>query len=484
MSVIIGRAEARRTLDDALLSGRAELVSVIGRRRVGKTYLIREHFDDQIAFAVTGLQNATLAENLVGFSASMARLAGGAVDEHRYHNWQDAFIGLSRAMESALEREPARRVLFFDELPWLAGRRSRFLVGFTWFWNAWAEQHRVVVVICGSAAAWMARRVIADRGGLHNRVTRHIHLSPFTLAESRALLRSQGIDFDTYQLILLYMALGGVPYYLQLVRRGESASQAIDRLCFAARGPLRNEFALLYPALFEQSQRHIDIVRALATNGAGLTRQEIAARTRITNGGGLTRLLDELAHSDFVEAYVPFGGSARKLVYRLVDEYSLFHLRFLAVGVPREGDFLAAVETPARRAWAGFAFESVCLRHVTQVKAALGIAGIRARAHAFRASAKTDDEHGEVGGVQIDLLLDRADQTITLIECKFSEQPFRLTRSYAAELREKRVRFKLHTRTRKMVLIALATPLGLSDPASAAEVVSAVIGGEELLKEG
>jgi AAA+ ATPase superfamily predicted ATPase len=155
-------------------SSEAELVSVHGRRRVGKTFLIREHLAKDIAFELTGVHGAPLREQLRNFATSLAAAVHSPLQPAPPRDWQEAFRQLSTHLDS-LPRRSTKRVIFFDELPWLASRRSGFLRAFEHFWNAWAVKRRdLVVIVCGSASAWMVQRVLQAKGGLHNRVTRQI----------------------------------------------------------------------------------------------------------------------------------------------------------------------------------------------------------------------------------------------------------------------------------------------------------------------
>ena len=415
-----------------------------------------------------------MREQLFNFDASLAAVAGTGGELTRHSDWMSAFLSLTRLVEGALTREPLRKpVLFFDELPWLASRRSRFLQAFSWFWNSWAQSRRVVVVICGSAASWMIRQVVNDRGGLHNRITLRIHLAPFTLAETEQYLRSRAIQLSRFQVLQIYMALGGVPFYLKQVQPGESAIQNIQRICFDRTGLLRDEFGKLYPALFEKSERHVEVIRALAERRKGLSRQEIIESTKLSNAGSLTRILVELEQSDFIAKYPAYGGKQQGVLYRLTDEYSAFYLQVMRSNANLgEGGFLALSQKPAFVSWAGFAFESVCLRHVQQLKGALGITGIYAQAATFHSRG---DAGAGIGGVQIDLLLDRADQTISTIEAKFSPEPFVLTKAYAEQLQTKLSRFRLLTRTRKQLFLVLVSPYGVQSNQHSIGLVDAVV---------
>lgn len=467
MAEMVGRAEEQRSLERARDSPDAELIAIHGRRRVGKTFLVREFFRADIAFELTGSHGAPLREQLANFAAALGRAMRARLPPAPPRDWVHAFQQLVSYVES-LPKRRRKRVLFFDELPWLASPRSGFLRAFEHFWNAWAAKQALVVVVCGSASAWITRRILHAKGGLHNRVTRRIRLAPFTLAETESYLASRNLRIGRYQTLELYMALGGIPFYLQLLERGESAAASIDRLCFASDGPLRDEFSMLYASLFEHFERHEQIVRALAARPYGLTRNGVLRETGMESGGTLTRSLEELAESGFILRMPRFGYDAKEAVFRLVDEYSLFYLKWIERYRGRtQNAWLSRRGSPAWRAWSGHAFEGICLSHVGLLKRALGIEAVETQESTWQHRA--DDEHDR--GAQIDLVIDRKDATINLCEMKFSESEFVVDKRYAAELRSKRDVFQRETATRKATIITMVTTYGVRDNAWRREVV-------------
>lgn len=461
VTTLVGRTRERRALSEALTSTRPELVAVYGRRRVGKTFLVRQSYADDLVFELVGSHAGNRGTQLRAFAGALRRALGTPAPLATPDDWPHAFELLEAYLEPLLRRARRKRVIFFDELPWLATARSGFLAAFEHFWNAWASrQPRLVVVICGSAASWMLNMVIRQRGGLHNRVTRRLRLDPFTLGETELLLTSVGARLGRYQILQLYMALGGVPHYLAQVRSGESAAQAIDRLCFAKGAPLRDEFSELYQALFRKPERHEAVVRALASKRRGLTRTELLAASGLATGGATSKVLDELIESGFVMATPQLGRLSRDSVYRLVDPYSQFYLRFIERHRGRaEGAWLAKHRSPAFRAWSGLTFESICLTHISGIKRALGIAAVETEEGAWRHVASEPDEDG----AQIDLVIDRADQTMNLCEMKFSEAEYVVDKAYARELRHKRATFERVTGTRKTLFLTLVTTYGLKE---------------------
>lgn len=451
--VIIGRAEEQAIMKDAYESPRPEFVAVTGRRRVGKTYLIRNFFGGKIDFSFSGILNGGYQLQLQNFWASLNEQLPQKREMAEPQNWMEAFRLLAKCLQA--KRRSKRMVVFIDELPWLDTHKSNFLSSLEWFWNAWASQHNVLLIVCGSATAWIINNLINHQGGLHNRITKRLHLSPFSLHETRAFLRHNQIALSDYQTLLLYMALGGVPFYLKEVRKGESALQAVDRICFRKGGLLNNEFDNLYKALFKNSEHHEKIIQALATKMKGLTRPELLELTGLSDGGTFTSLLSELEWCDFITSMRPFGKAKKETLYRLHDEYSLFFLKFMRN--KKNVNWQQMATTQSWKAWSGFSFENICLKHIDQIKAALGISGIYSESSGFSHPGMEDQP-----GIQVDLLIDRRDEVINLCEAKFYDKPFALTKAQAQALQRKVGLFQTYSKTTKTLFPTLISPYALT----------------------
>ena len=451
----IGREKETEILQEALHSQEAEMVSVIGRRRVGKTFLVDSVYGEKIVFKLTGVQNATKHEQLLNFTSRLSIAAPHALLVKPPSNWLEAFIQLIKLLEQKDQTE--KLVVFLDELPWLASHKSGFLKGFSYFWNSWAVNQNIVVVICGSAASWMIKKVLHNKGGLHNRVTKRIHLKPFNLAETETFLQSRNIFFDHYQLIQLYMAIGGIPHYLKEIKGGKSAVQNIDHVCFSDTGLLKDEFLNLYPALFDNADTHIAIIRALASKKQGMVRMDIVEAAKLTDGGRTTNVLEELAQSGFITAYHPFGKKKKDLLYRLTDEYSLFYLNFIEDNIREgEGTWETFSQAQSYKSWSGYAFESICFKHIPQIKKALGISRVYSVSASFLKKGTPTEP-----GTQIDLLIDQKDHVINLFEVKFYNTEFSISKEYANQLRNKIRVFQETTKTKKQIFLSLITTFGL-----------------------
>lgn len=370
------------------------------------------------------------------------------------------------------QKTTKKRVIFFDEVPWMATHKSGFLKGLSYFWNSWAvREPNIVVVLCGSAASWMINKILRNKGGLHNRVTRRVRLQPFTLAETEAYLKSRHVYFDQYQLLQIYMVMGGIPHYLKELKVGKSATQNINRICFSEDGLLRDEFFSLYPALFQHANYHVAIIRALATKQSGMNRNEILEISKLPDGGRITQVLDELYQSGFIAIYPPFGKRKKGQVYRLVDQYSLFYLRFIEKNLQNPPSWTSLSQTQSYKIWCGYAFENICLKHISNIKKALEIGGIYSTSSSFLKLGTSEEK-----GAQIDLVIDRSDHVINLVEVKFYNVEFSITKDYAQKLRDKIRVFQENTKTNRQVQLVFITTFGLKYNKHSLGLVHAALG--------
>jgi uncharacterized protein len=450
---MIGRQEEIVLLQTLEKSDRSAFVAVYGRRRVGKTYLIRTIFENKMAFQMTGLARTKIDKQLANFHAALVRNFPQYEEKPMARDWFQAFLQLEIALESSAAE---KKIIFLDELPWLDSRNSGFIAALEHFWNSWASARRdVLLIVCGSAASWMINNLINNHGGLHNRVTHQMPLDPFTLAECEAFFKRKSAAYDRYQLLQLYMVLGGIPFYLDMVDTAQSAAQNINRLCFTPKGGLRKEFDNLYASLFKNADKHISVIEALAKKAQGLDREYLLKAANLTNNGNSTKILKELEESDFIRRYHTFGKNTRDALYQLTDFYSLFYLKFIKSNSVLDADFwLSSLDNPEVRAWSGYAFEQVCLSHLPTIKKALGISGIQTVSSAWLGSYEQQK-------AQIDLVIDRRDHVITICEMKFSINPYIIDKKYAEELRNKIAIFKQSTRSSKAIFLVFITTFGL-----------------------
>ena len=452
---IVGRKDERSELDLALKSPNAELIAVYGRRRVGKTFLIRQHFRDHLIFESVGLHDGNLARQLLNFHSSL-RQAFPQMTTLPPRSWLEAFELLRESLERNFKVTKSKRVLFFDEFPWMETRGSGFVAAFEAFWNQYASLRRdLIVVACGSAAAWMVQRVIRAKGGLHNRLTRRMRLMPFNLGETDEFLRMKGIQLDPFQIAQIYMAIGGIPHYLNHIRAGKSAAQNIESLCFRSTGMLREEYESLLTALFDRDSMHQTIVKVLATSWQGLVRDELIKKAKLTSGGRLTQAIEDLVLSGFVQETAAWNKKTKETVYRLVDEFSIFYWTWMH-SATADTQWMQIATGKRFDSWCGYAFENLCFKHLHQIKRTLGISGIQTSAGTWR-HISSDSEPG----AQIDLLIERADRCFNLVEAKFSMHPYVITKAYAAELQSKINVFRAKARVTNPIFLTLITPFGV-----------------------
>jgi hypothetical protein len=470
---IVGRVEPLELLAGVLASREPELVAVYGRRRVGKTYLIRSFFEPRSTFfELTGRSNGTLRGHLTLFAEALSEAFLGGAPSAPPRSWHEAFQSLAAAVERRANGE-RKIVLFFDELPWLATRRSGLLEELELFWNRYASRMRhVVVIVCGSAASWMLQKVVHARGGLHRRLTRSLRLLPFSLPEAAAYLQWRGLRLTLDEVVELYMTFGGVPHYLRLLEQRESMAQNIDRLCFRRSSPLRDELEEVFASLFDSADAHRRLVEVLARQ-RGMAMNDALAAAGIASGGGAARVVTALDEAGFISSSVPFGKSSRDRMLRVTDPFSLFATRFMRANRMRSWAELRG--TPSWQAWAGLAFEMVCLEHVPAIQHALGVSGVRVEASPWHHRGSGDDS-----GAQIDLLLDRADGVISVCEMKFTEGPFAVDKRCAGDLRRKLAVFREQTGTRKALRLVLVSARGLRRNQWSDALVDAVVTLEDL----
>jgi len=471
-----GRRRERERLERALASAQPAFLAIYGRRRVGKTFLVRSFFAGKAhVFEVSGRYGGTMADNLRVFADAMADVFHGGAKLAAPSSWHEAF----RALELELDRRRSKRspkkwVVFFDELPWLATHKSGCLEELEHFWNRWGSKRPdLILIVCGSAASWMLRHVVHGHGGLHNRLTDTIRLLPFSLAEAHELLEDRGVRLTRHQMVELYMVTGGVAHYLEKVPRGRSIAQVVDALCFEPDGALAGEFDHLFASLFSDDEIYRRVVGQLARTRRGVPRDDLLRAIGATSGGGINRVLTNLEEAGFIETVIPFGRAQRDRFYRLIDEFSLFHLQWIAGRRRRKrGDWTAVRGTAKWNTWAGLAFEALCGKHVDAIERALGIAGVRAEASSWQHHARERDDDG----AQIDLLIDRADDVISVCELKHTVNPFAITKRYAEELRQKLAVFQHETHTRKSLQLVLVTTAGVLANAYSRDLVDHEVG--------
>lgn len=450
--MLIGRIYERSVMETMLDGNQAELLAVVGRRRIGKTFLIREVYKKQLVFEFVGIQNATNKEHLMAFLYQIKDTFPDTQFTSPFKNWIEAFHALTKELSQLKSQE--KPVVFFDEFPWISSRKSDFLKAFSYFWNAWASKKTIVVAVCGSSTSWMVDHLINNKGGLHNRITRTIYLSPFDCLETKEFLLKKGLKFTDEQITEIYMAMGGVPFYLNLIPQGSSVSQSLQEVFFTSQSPLKNEFQNLYASLFLHFETHVSIIKACFSKWKGLTHSEIVATAGLKSGGTASKCIKELENAGFLTAIQPFGNQKKDTLFRLSDEFSIFYLQF--IDKKKNTDFQSISQTQSYKIWKGFAFENFCFKHIKRIKEILGISGILVNTSSFMAKSTE-----QKGGFQIDLLLDRKDDCINLCEIKYYDTPFKITKKIGEEWLSKIENFRVQAKTKKTIFFTLISKSGV-----------------------
>lgn len=461
MGKIVGRKQEQKILDKIWRSKSPELVAIYGRRRVGKTFLVREFFSScNRYFELAGKKDTSISDQLKNFAESFSKTFYSGTPLLPPKSWRDAFSILTKE----IEKKPSQKhLLFFDELPWLATKKSKFIHALDYFWNTyWSRMPNVKIILCGSAASWMLEHLIHAKGGLHNRITRIIQLQPFTLQEVKEYLASRKIRLAEKHILDLYMVMGGIPYYLNYIEKGKSAEQNIQDICFTNNGVLLIEFERLFQSLFDSAEVNLRIIREIAQKREGISREDLLDQLGMASGGTFNKRLNELQAAGFIRGFIPYRYKKKEQHFRVVDEYSAFYLTWIdpiaKKGFPQTNYWKTCLRSPGWAAWAGRAFESICFKHLSQILHELDLNSIPCEVGNWRFIPKKDSKEN---GAQIDLLFDRQDNAVTLCEIKYTSGKFVLDKAYAKELHRKIDVFREKTRMNKQLFLTLITTMGM-----------------------
>lgn len=459
MKKLIGRKRSQTQLERLLGCKEGQLLAVYGRRRIGKTFLIREFFRDKgVYFELTGASGSSMKDQLRRFPLAIQEAFMKDVPVPK--DWAEALLLLKEVLDSIPKTKQV--ILFLDELPWLATPRSDLISSLEHTWNRYfSSRKNLLLVLCGSAASWMIKKVVNNTKGFYGRITQILHLFPFSLRETEEFLKEKQIFLDRKQIVELYMVTGGVAKYLDLLTPGQSAAENIQSLCFSSGGFLTTEFHRLFKSLFSHSERHLKIVEALAKTRQGLTISELAAKTNLSSGGTLSKTLEELEASGFIQYIFFFGRKKREGHYRLIDEYSLFYITWIKDNLVAMRKSLTRNHysklrlSPKFYSWAGYAFENLCIKHIESILEALKLSVV-----AEDISYWSQKGSQAKKGAQIDLIINRSDNCINLLEIKFSDSLYKIKKDYTQILNERRILFKEATGTHKSIFNTLLTPYG------------------------
>jgi uncharacterized protein len=473
------RATEIQKLNDFLNSSRAEFLAIYGRRRVGKTFLIKNHFKNKkcLFFSATGIEGGKFLLQRTEFCKQISNTFYNGIGLAVPKSWFDIFELLTKAIDDTPKNK--KIVLFFDEFPWLVTPRANLLQALEYYWNQyWSNNSKIKLIICGSLASWIIKNIINNTGGLYKRVTFRIKLEPFSLNETTTFLKAKKVHLNNQQILALYMVTGGVPFYLDQSKKGLSSSQIIDQLCFNKNGILVDEIKGLFKSLFSESELYIKIAREIAKHRYGMSKSDLAKALGLPQSGRLVERLNELEDAGFIIAFLPYQHREKGTYYRVIDEYTMFYFKWIEPNLhsisrfaKADGFWLEQAQASAYKSWCGYAFESVCYKHLTQIMKALNLKN-SALPYAWKTtSAKNQNETG----AQIDLLFDRNDNAITVCEIKNTESPFIIDKEYAGKLKRKVEVFVEKTKTKKQVFLAMISVNGLKNTIYAEDMIAATV---------
>ncbi len=461
--MIIGRDKEIKILNENYVSPESSFIAIYGRRRVGKTYLINEVFENKIFFRHAGVYQGTTKEQLNSFTSSLRDI--GCNINVELSDWFKAFEELKNAIK---ESNIKKKVIFLDEIAWMYTKKSSFIKALENFWNSWAcARHDIMLIICSSATSWIINNIIHSKGGLYNRVTCQLFLEPFTLTECEKYCTYKKLSLSRKQIIEVYMVIGGIPYYWNYIKKGQSIPQFIDTCFFSNNAILKNELKYIFSSLFSNPEDYLKIIEALSTKKYGLTRQEIIKTAKLIDNGLFTNKLEDLINCGFIREYSPLIYKKQSVLYQLIDPFTIFHYHFLVKKINDENFWSNQLNTPLINTWKGLAFERICFLQLNSIKKALGISGVHTAAYSWSCIKDLDNE---IFGSQIDMILERKDDIINLFEIKYYDSPIELSSKQIESLNKKKHDFITLSKTKSSIHLSLITLNGVEENENSNEI--------------
>ena len=417
----IGRKAYLDDLQSLWRKSTSSLIACRGRRRIGKSTMIRE-FARRTADAyveIEGLppdREMTNQRQLDHFVASLADQTGSS--KEAVSNWIEAFHRLDEQIDDS-----KKTVVLLDEVSWMGGYDVDYPGALRTAWETYFHRHpRVVVAICGSVSTWI-RKNILDNTGFTGRFSRDYVLSELSLAESAEFWRSARGRVASTEIFDILSVTGGVPRYLEEIDPGLSAEENIRRMCFTPGGELYKDFDAIFSPLFG---REIDLKKKIleALVERPLSANELSVRLSLERNGRIPAVLRELKEGGFIAddpgLNPATGEPARVGRYRLRDNYTRFYLKYVA---PRKlqiesGSFALASlrQLPGWDAMMGLQFENLIVNNAMELIPHLHIGNAIVESAAPYRNTRRGPK-GDTAGVQVDLLI-QTPMTSYVVEVK------------------------------------------------------------------
>jgi uncharacterized protein len=468
---MIGRLKEISILNEVCESKKSELIAVYGRRRIGKTYLINHMFSDHnkecIFFRFTGsylLDSATQRDNFVeAIYDWFSKESNTEID-----TWMKAFNFLKRVIKEQLSINSSKVVIFIDEIPWIdKTNKNGFIGALGHFWNEFCEENNnIILIICGSNSSWIKNKMFEDSSGpLYQRLTNKIHLKPFTLKETKEYLEEEkGLLIDDKTAVEVYMIFGGVAKYLSYIDAKIRIEDNIDNLCFRSDGHLNKEFSDIFKSLFQdKATYYIEVIKYLSNKSSGFTQKEISDGLKVKVGGKIKDALDDLEECGFI---LGLSKHASKIntKYIISDPFILFYLNWVSIYNKNEITNLilphwsGVVSSQKYSVWSGFAFETVCLTNIELYLAYRKTLGLVKTYSYWNHISNKEEETG----AQIDILIEYKNDVYEIVECKFYNSEYVITKEYKAKILNKIKMFQQYAlkKSKYQIMFSMLTSYG------------------------
>jgi hypothetical protein len=407
--VFVGRKNELKILDEAYRSGKSELVVIYGRRRIGKSSLVnvftknKRHF-----FSFEAIEGESTQVQIRHFTAQLRKQYDDPILENaRFNSWENVFSYVT----DRIINQKAPKIIFFDELPWMAAGRSRLVSLLKFYWdNHWKEK-RVMLILCGSVASFMVKKVVRSNA-LYGRITLELLLKGLRAEDAYALIGRKRNKEEALKYLLVF---GGVPKYLEDINPHRSFNHNMNRLCFSPYSTMIHEVSRIFYSQFRETRSYLKIINRL--KGGIFTANEISEKTGIASGGGLKLYLDNLEQAEIIRPLIPFdkGPKTKFKKFALTDEFLIFYFKYIkpneqAISESNSSRLFEALTRKGFDSWLGFAFERFCLKNASLLAQVMEFDQDMLLAAPY--FGRKDRRF------QIDLLYKRADHVITVCEVK------------------------------------------------------------------
>ncbi|WP_231188024.1 ATP-binding protein [Haladaptatus sp. DYF46] len=413
---------------------RFSLVIIYGRRRVGKTELIkafcenRNHLYHLASQDSAKVQQEQLVEELAAYR-----------DERvpRIESWHDAVDYLGEVLAQD------KRIVAIDEFPYLVESSDTILSAFQRLVDTQQAESTSTLILCGSSISVMESDVMGHESPLYGRRTAQIDLQPFTFASA-----SEIIDYPIEERVRSFAVTGGMPMYLALFDYDEPLETNLLRNHLSKTSILYDEPEFLLRTELRNPSRYMSILEAIANGHT--TPNEISGQTDI-GSGPLSGYLQRLRRLRLIQRVVPVTAiekKSKRSIYRISDEFLRFWFRFVEPsrsGIEQAPDLVLEDRImPELDRFVATTFEDICQEALWKLAK----------------NGELNGSYGAIGrwwygGHEIDIVgLDDRTPTALFAECKWTTTP--VGTDLVEDLREKarEVRWKTGERDEEFVLFS------------------------------